>query len=152
MSVQKIPALRIADARYRLVGQRGHDAATLDEFALDSMLTKVAELLRPGTPAPTKTSVAQAVEDAARIARERLNAREVCWCGHLWADHVGRGGCFECDVCLERRPIKAAAASEPMGTSSLRIMRCVHDGCVQTGVRSLGVPFACETHKTSEGR
>jgi hypothetical protein len=98
----EIPAYQVADARYHLVGQRGHAAATLDEFGLDAVLAQVDELVRPGVPEPTKASLAAAVKDAARIARQRAGAA-VCGCGHPYGEHVGLCGCFECD-CMARRP------------------------------------------------
>lgn len=104
MSVISIPADRIARVRYHLIGQElGHDATSPDGQALETVLAKLAELANPGPRALTKASLADAVEEAERTLKA-LRTAQVCWCGHKYADHVGRGGCFECDVCFGASP------------------------------------------------
>lgn len=39
-----------------------------------------------------------------------------------------------------------------LGEARLTVARCVHDGCIETAVRPIGQPYACEIHTSrSEG-
>ncbi len=108
--MKQIPALGVAATRFRLLRDLGHTPATLAEYALETLLSQIATALQPGKPAPTKASLAELVEDAARIAREKAGARPGCPCGHRFGDHLGRAGCLECP-CRAPRPGSAPVPS-----------------------------------------
>lgn len=104
MSVIKIPADRIANVRYHLIGHElGHDGTSPDGQALEELLTQLAALAKPGAHALTKSALADAIEETERVLKAMRTAL-VCWCGHRYGEHVGRAGCFECDVCFGSAP------------------------------------------------
>lgn len=99
----------VAAARFQLMRELGHVPATLSEYAMETLLTKLAEAVQPGAPAPTKASLAELARTAARIAHEKAGALDACECGHAWSDHAARIGCFDCGSCRATRP----AAAQP---------------------------------------
>lgn len=113
MSMRQIPALGVASARYGLLRDLGHSPQCLGEYAMETLLTRLAEAVKPGRPAPTKAELAELVTAAADTAREKTAARPRCECGHAWTEHVAGRGCFECE-CDNTRPSPAADMPVPL--------------------------------------
>lgn len=96
MTTIEIPMDGVAAARFQLMRELGHVPGTLSEYAMETLLTKLAEAVQPGAPAPTKASLAELAKTAARIAHEKAGMQDACDCGHAWSDHAAHIGCFEC--------------------------------------------------------
>jgi hypothetical protein len=115
---QKHPAERLAASRFHLIRHGAHNASSLDGRALESILSRIAELVKPYAPAPTKTALAQAVEDAERAALEKANrGDQVCWCAHPFRSHIGGVGCLYCNRCngpAAREPRAKREIGEPV--------------------------------------
>lgn len=125
MTVQRIPADLFVSARYQLLHQPGHDAVSVDGYALEAVLGQLQALAMPGVPAPTKASLAEAIDQARHIARA-ARTDEVCWCGHPYAEHLGHAGCLECDVCFGAAPapVRPAPVARRVGDEVTVINRC----------------------------
>lgn len=116
MTIHEPPALRIAGERFRLHAQRGHDLPkTFSEYALDCLLTQLATLANPGREKLTKAALADVVERAGELARQRTENAATCECGHTWGDHFTGRGCLECDPCTATRPPTSPGADSRQG-------------------------------------
>lgn len=65
------------------------------------------------------------------------------WCG--WLERANRGP----EVMRLRRELAFTQALA--ADSRMRVTRCVHGGCVETGLRPAGTPYACEIHNDKTG-
>jgi hypothetical protein len=113
MGFDLAPEFRVTTERSHLIRARGHiTAETLAEFAVDAILAKLAEALRPGSKM-TKARIAEAVEAGAAIALQLAGVRLCAECAHPWSEHVAMRGCFDCG-CTGRRPHATEAVPVPI--------------------------------------
>lgn len=111
MTIKPAPPFQVETTRTHLHRARRYQApASTAEFFADALLAGLAKALRIGAKAPTKVELADAVQ-AAEVAALELAEVQLCACGHLWDDHVGRIGCLDCDDCTARRPRATEGAS-----------------------------------------
>lgn len=115
MSFHTAPQFRIETVGTHLHRARDYrEPASPDELLADALLDEfkgaVRQAKKNGMTAQQVADAFEAAEKKARLAAENA----VCPCGHRWADHIGRAGCMECDVCRDHRP-RQASAKAPAG-------------------------------------
>lgn len=113
MSINTAPAFVVQTTITRLHRDRNYQpAATSAERFADALLANLAAALEGRAKAPTKDTIAAAVEAAERLVRARPDAQS-CPCGHEWLDHLSSRsrGCLEC-ACTTRRPRPATGGAQ----------------------------------------
>lgn len=127
MSFELAPRFRVQTTLTHLHRERDYqDPNTIAEIFTDALLTGLAAAVDTRSEAPTKASIAAAVEDAEQAAKLAAETA-VCACGHRWTEHVGRAGCMDCDDCREPRPARDAAWTPQVLPSPAEVARAYDD-------------------------
>ena len=126
MSFEIAPRFRVQTTLTHLHRERDYqDPNTIAEIFTDALLTGLAAAVDTRSQAPTKASIAAAVEDAERVAKLAAETA-VCGCGHLWSEHLVRG-CTQCDPCRERRPEREVSWTPQVLPKAVDVARAYDD-------------------------
>lgn len=110
-------------------------------------ISRIPRLLTRGDPRPTRAERREIREADEIAAFERTHEG---WITSQWLDRARNAP----DPDWATRPLTCLDEGCPgarvdvlLGEARLTVIRCVHGACVETAVRPIGEPFACELHK-----